>query len=278
MITNPPLTVEVIAVTRFRGVPLDLLPDGDDQPQERLVKQRLERMEAAGQDQGSEAARLIECAARNCYDSYGRGRNSHDHHQHILDVSHGSVLEHANITFYLTNVSRGLTHELVRHRAGVAISQRSTRYVDEAESPWIHHPLVLAYLKQNPGDENLQAVIKSAIEAGRSAYGATVTTLQLWLEQNGLDKLTARKQARGAARGYLGNALCTSMVWTANVRALRWVIEQRASDAADAEIRLLMNECFRLARLEVPEFFADFVEVPAKDGLGSAIQPKSRKA
>jgi hypothetical protein len=51
--------------------------------------------------------------------------------------------DQANITLYLYG-SRGFTHEQVRHR--FAISQRSTRYVDEDGSPYIMHPLVAAYL------------------------------------------------------------------------------------------------------------------------------------
>ena len=39
---------------------------------------------------------------------------------HILEVGHGSVLEHAVWNFVFTGVSRSLTHELVRHRAGWA--------------------------------------------------------------------------------------------------------------------------------------------------------------
>ena len=47
----------------------------------------------------------------------------------ILRTAHGSVLEHANYSFALRNVSRVFTHELVRHRAGSAFSQESLRYV-----------------------------------------------------------------------------------------------------------------------------------------------------
>lgn len=92
------------------------------------------------QDIGTDAERLIECAGRTCYDSYGKGRSSTDYHANILKVGHESVMEHASFSFFITNVSRGLTNELVRHRAGVAISQRSTRYVDESESDWCLHP------------------------------------------------------------------------------------------------------------------------------------------
>jgi thymidylate synthase (FAD) len=99
--------------------------------------------------QGSDAEKLIETAGRTCYDSFGKGRSSGDFAEHILESGHGSVLEHAQYSFFISGVSRGLTHELVRHRVGVAISQRSTRYVDESDSEWIRHPLFEAAFPQH---------------------------------------------------------------------------------------------------------------------------------
>jgi thymidylate synthase (FAD) len=76
-----------------------------------------------GQLAGSELANLIEFAGRVCYDSLGKGRPSAEYHANILASGHGSVTEHASITFLIEGVSRALTHELVRHRVGTAISQ-----------------------------------------------------------------------------------------------------------------------------------------------------------
>src|SRR3712207_7300673 len=42
-------------------------------------------------------------------------------------AGHGSVLEHASFNFLLYGISRSVTHELVRHRAGAAFSQISDR-------------------------------------------------------------------------------------------------------------------------------------------------------
>ena len=42
----------------------------------------------------------------------------------------------------ITGVSRSLTHELVRHRAGFAYSQRSQRFVDESDSPFVVPPAI----------------------------------------------------------------------------------------------------------------------------------------
>ena len=183
--------VRLIAKTAFIGVPLDLVPATDPAVIGDDVARALET-----QDVGTSAARLIECAGRVCYDSYGKGRGSAAYHKHILEVGHGSVMEHASFSFFLSNISRGCTHELVRHRVGVAISQRSTRYVDESVSAWVWHPL-LAKLD----DPALLREIDDAEGACRGVYDKVVERLQGILQQEGCDKLTARKQARGAARG-----------------------------------------------------------------------------
>ena len=50
-------------------------------------------------------------------------RQCRDTLKNIIEVGHGSVLEHATFNFILTGVSRSFTHELIRHRGGFAFSQ-----------------------------------------------------------------------------------------------------------------------------------------------------------
>src|SRR6516225_8066446 len=75
---------------------------------------------------------LTEIAGRLCYMSFARPRpgGNQAYLGHILEVGHGSVLEHAVWSFIFTGISRSCSHELVRHRAGWAYSQLSQRYVD----------------------------------------------------------------------------------------------------------------------------------------------------
>ena len=230
----------------------------------------------ADQMVGTDAEKIIELAGRACYDSLGKGRNSAEYHQHILDVAHGSVLAHANFTFFITGVSRGLTHELVRHAIGIGISQRSTRYVDESASPWIKHPLFVQYLEET-ADNDLLVDWDDAVANCEQVYDRMVEKLEAFCIAKGVDKLGARKQARGAARGILGNALETEMIWSANVRALRWVLEQRGSDAADAEIRSLALALYDVVKAEIPAYALDYVLAPATDGLGQTITPTHHK-
>jgi thymidylate synthase (FAD) len=219
----------------------------------------------------------------NCYDSYGVGRNSADYHKHIADVDHGSVTEHAWLSFFLSNLSRGLTHELVRHRVGVAISQRSTRYVDENESAWVLHPLIKAYIESGAGAAlrapngeqvtfSMEQEVQNVITTSKRGYKDMVPKLQEFLVKKGIDKLTARKQARGAARGLLGNALLTEMVWSVNVRTLRGtILKQRANSAADAEIRALAVRLWEEALPYHPAYLSELKRRPCIDGLADEL-------
>lgn len=82
---------------------------------------------------------LPEVAGRLCYMSYKRPRpgGNEGYLKHILEVGHGSVLEHAVWNLIITDVSRSLTHELVRHRVGFGYSQLSQRYVDESTAEFV---------------------------------------------------------------------------------------------------------------------------------------------
>ena len=89
-------------------------------------------------DAPSDAERLSEAYGRMCYRSFAPGLNPNvtrvregnaAYLGHVISVGHGSVLEHAVLNFVFADVSRVFTHELVRHRAGVAISQESLRFV-----------------------------------------------------------------------------------------------------------------------------------------------------
>ncbi len=89
--------------------------------------------------------KLIETAGRVCYMSFQRPRpgGNKAYISHMLEVGHGSVLEHAVYSLLFTGVSRSLTHELVRHRAGFGFSQLSQRFVDESKCSFVE-PEVIA--------------------------------------------------------------------------------------------------------------------------------------
>jgi thymidylate synthase (FAD) len=219
---------------------------------------------------GPPAQQVIEIAGRTCYDSLGKGRDSEAYAEHILDAGHGSVLEHANFTFLISGVSRGLTHELVRHRVGIAVSQRSTRYVDESKTSYALHPAFKRH-----ASKALKAAWRAEETRAKTLYRRTCVEIFNNLMKSGVNKYDARKQAFGAARGILGNALSTELVWTANARALRHVIEMRGSVSADAEIRELAQKLLKIMVVQLPVYFSDFDKY-AK-GLRSWVEPMYSK-
>ena len=176
--------------------------------------------------------------------------------------------------------SRGLSHELVRHGDRSAISQRSTRYVDESAGAWVTHPLVSQYFESgadvvDEGECTLKTLkdrIEITQELARDTYDRMVNKLQPWLISKGVDKFTARKQARGAARGYLGNALQTELVFSASVAQWKRILGQRLNAAADAEIREMGAKA--LIALNGSQYAKDFygcVIAPSPDGIGVVL-------
>ena len=209
--------------------------------------------------ESTDGERLAEFAGRVCYMSQHNPakRSTREYLENIKKQGHGSVLEHANYTLLLEGVSRSLTHELVRHRAGFAYSQLSQRYVDESDASFVVPPAVA-------GDATLEAAWQTQIEAAQAAYVALVERL---MERYGwiADRVHRRKMAREAARAVLPNATETKVVVTANARAWRTMLELRASEGAELEIRRAALAILRLLQAEAPGFFSDFEIYEADD-------------
>lgn len=179
------------------------------------------------------------------------------------------------ISLYMSG-SRGFSHEQVRHNHRSAVSQRSTRYCDETRSEWIRHPLLTQYLNSDSLNAyDLLCNTENTIDACQVLYKTTVERLQTFLKKRDVDSLTARKQARGAARGILGNALETELIWSASVSQWRRQLRQRLSNAADAEIRLLYALVLdELRKSQYADRFADLETEDAKDGIGIVLKEK----
>ncbi len=207
---------------------------------------------------------LTEMGGRLCYMSYGKGRKTNQEFlQHIVEVGHGSVLEHAAWNFVVCGVSRSLTHELIRHRAGFGYSQLSQRYVNESEAPFIEPDCIAT-------DPGLHQVWCKAVDAARQAYDAIVEGLEKTFEHVE-SKTLRRKLARQAARSVLPNATETRIFVTANARALRHFIEMRASLGAEDEIRKLALRMLELLQVEAPGLFGDYRIETLPDGTRIAV-------
>jgi thymidylate synthase (FAD) len=196
--------------------------------------------------------KLVEVAGRLCYMSFAKPRpgGNRAYIGHILEVGHGSVLEHAVFNFILTGVSRSFTHELVRHRAGFGYSQLSQRFVDESDCAFVE-PAVIAE------DAGLHALWLEAVVASQVAYRRLADALAAKFAHIE-DRTLRRKKAREAARSVLPNATETKIFVTANARALRHFIEMRADPAADVEIRKVAVAMLEILQAESPNLFGDY--------------------
>jgi thymidylate synthase (FAD) len=213
---------------------------------------------------------LAEFAGRACYQSWSKPNpataTNETYLAHILEVGHLSVLEHGVVTFYLTGVSRSLTHELIRHRH-FSYSQLSQRYVAEPGAE-IVEPAVIA------DDPELHKRFVEATQASARAYDDLLTGLEERLAARGDgDASLLRKQARQAARAVLPNATETRVVVTGNYRAWRHFIATRATEHADIEIRQVAIACLRQLRKVAPHVFGDFMITPLPDGSEIAASP-----
>lgn len=210
--------------------------------------------------------RLCEIAGRLCYLSYGKGRKKNeDYIRHLLEVGHGSVLEHAIWNFIVTGVSRSFTHELVRHRIGFSFSQLSQRYVDEAETEFVEPDCIAE-------DSDLHKIWLETVESTRDSYIKLVDKLSEKYADFP-DKTMRRKLARQAARSVLPNATETRIFITANARSLRNFIELRANEAADIEIRKVAIKFLRILQDESPNIFGDYEIYKTDDGTEAAKTP-----
>ncbi|MGV9299477.1 MULTISPECIES: FAD-dependent thymidylate synthase [Amycolatopsis] len=216
---------------------------------------------------GGEA--LAEFAGRACYQSWEKPNpataTNAGYLEHVIDVGHLAVLEHGSVTFYLSGISRSLTHELIRHRH-FSYSQLSRRYVPESDAEFVE-PDVIAQ------DPVLHEKFVKATQASAAAYDE----LLAGLEEKFADTPSAtlrRKQARQAARAVLPNATETRIVVTGNYRAWRHFIAMRATEHADVEIRSLAIECLRQLHKAAANVFADFTISTLPDGTEIASSPK----
>jgi thymidylate synthase (FAD) len=204
---------------------------------------------------------LAEFSGRACYQSWNKPNpataTNDGYLRHILEVSHLSVLEHANATFYIEGVSRSLTHELVRHRH-FSYSQLSQRYVGGTNLAYVIPP-------EMRDDPELLESLETEMWNDEQTYAGWTEHLDKKLGFIG-EATERRKRARQTARSVLANAVETKIVMTGNMRAWRHFVRMRASQAADVEIRELAVEILRQLKVLAPATFQDVAIEKLEDG------------
>jgi thymidylate synthase (FAD) len=151
--------------------------------------------------------------------------------EQVLRLGHTSVIEHASFTFAISDVSRSLTHQLVRHRIA-SFSQQSQRYVNLNEPNYVIPPSIAKNKKTKKAYEETMGVI--------------------WDHYN---KLLELKIPAEDARYVLPNGTCTNIMVTMNARSLLNFFELRCCLHAQWEIRLLANKMLQEAKKVAPIIF-----------------------
>ena len=213
----------------------------------------------------SDPERLIEVMGRLCYRSFEPGLNPNvtrvrehnkDYIENILNVKHGSVIEHPMLSFIFADVSRVFTHELVRHRAGVAISQESLRFV-RLDDLGLWLPTII---QEDP--KAVEIFVKTFEDLER---------LQVELAEHfKLDDAGVpfhkKKVVTSAMRRVAPIGLSTTIGWSANPRTIRWVLEMRTDPSAEEEIRFVFGKVGEIVTKRYPHLFGDFT-IEEIDGL-----------
>ena len=183
-----------------------------------------------------DAEKVIESAGRTSYLSYDKKYEGSEIKfiRMIIKRGHESVLEHASATIKISEVSRALTHQLVRHRMS-SITQQSQRYVDEKNFKYIEPEAI----KNN---HEAHAIFVNLIEKIQETYSK-------------LKELGIKKED---ARFVLPNAIESQLVLTANFREWRHIIQLRGEKGAQWEIRKMAIEILKIFKNKVPVIFEDF--------------------
>lgn len=221
---------------------------------------------------------LCKTAGQLCYMSFAPRRtmnaDASRYFQNIKMSGHGSVLEHASFSFLIYGISRSVTHELVRHRAGFAFSQVSQRYcsgrivrfverTEYVQDPWLHARFEERIDRAAADYEDIANHLLIRQKAGSEILSAEMKT-------------DLRKKVQQAARSLLPNETEAPIMVTANARAWRHFIEMRASSQAEVEIRALAFKIYQCLFSIEPILFEDYSEVSLPDGTW-AVATASRK-
>ncbi len=251
------------------------------------------------------AEKLIEIAGRRCYQSWETETvkvtdinpnlstvrvGNKRYIGNIIKSKHGSVLEHASITYAIENVSRVFTHEMVRHRL-CNFSQESLRFV-RPQSLNAYFPDVFntlpndVFLTRGQLDrmELSSSSLASSMQIGgrisvRDAalllFKATIEDLEetqrILVDLLGMDVpgkvFGDKKKLQSAMRRLMPIGMATGIIVTSNHRNLRHLISMRTHEAAEEEMRIVFAEIAADVKLRYPAIYQDMTAQMPEDKI-----------
>ncbi len=219
------------------------------------------------EEETTEGEALCELMGRLCYRSFGprQGRKStREYIANIMKQGHGSVLEHANYGFVVARCSRGYTHQAVRHRAGFAYSQESTHFIKYGDDATVCLPALSCLPEAD------RILLENSLKNALVAYDLLFQHVQesgvLATHLPEAAKTKRKKLLCGSLRGALPIALESKLGFTANLRALRHMVEMRGGEENTVEIRMVAAQVMAYMRTEAPTVFSDMEVRVGEDG------------
>jgi thymidylate synthase (FAD) len=204
----------------------------------------------------SDGENLIAAAGKFCYKSWQPELNPNvtrvrtdgkEYLENLVASGHGSVLEHASVSFLFQDVSRVFTHELVRHRVGTAYSQESLRYVRLTDLRfWL--PQIL-----RGNEEGVQLIVNTV----KHLEYVQQKLAEIYNVTDPDMSFTEKKKLTSAFRRVAPIGLATGIIFTANLRTLRHLIPLRTARFAEEEIRLVFAAVAEICRAMYPNLFGD---------------------
>lgn len=175
--------------------------------------------------------------------------------KNVLNSGHESVVEHVSFTFLIEDVSRTLTHQLVRHRIA-SFSQRSGRYTGLENGDWYVIPHTI-----NKKPDALKLYVET-METVKNCYKTLTETYNVPKED---------------ARFVLPNGQHTNIAVTMNCRTLKNFFGLRLCSRAQWEIREMAMEMAKICKEKLPEIFVEcrFAE-PKCVQTGFCTEPRSQ--
>lgn len=168
----------------------------------------------------------------------------------VVSSGHYSTIEHIQVSFAISNISRACSHQLVRHRH-MSFSQKSQRYVKEKGQ--------FEYIIPDTIEKNIE--LKEKFDE----FMSKVSEFYIELTENGIPAEDARS--------VLPNAASTSMVASLNLRELIHLANLRLCSRAQQEIRILVRRmCDELIKEE--PWLKEYL-VPKCERLGYCDEDKS---
>ena len=200
----------------------------------------------------------IEVAGRTCYKSEDKisadGESAKRFCKMLIDRGHEAMLEHGPSLSVKFICSRGVSHEIVRHRL-FSFAQESTRYCNYASGKFDYDCTFILPPDKNWAEENITDTAPgfewwNAMRLAEMSYD-TLIFQGGWSPQE--------------ARDVLPNALKTEIVVTGNYREWRHFFKLRCDKAAHPHIRLLATALLKELKEKLPIIFDDIFTEVAKE-------------